>query len=401
MKKINVLLIGGPIDNNLGGPSIVSSLKQLLPEMLPGAEISVLSFWRSSYQVKENFTELPFSPVTFLKLCITKKLMPLRKLFSLYKQSDVIIDYWGLMFTDAKKRTLMMRLLEGFPMFLGKIFGKVVIKYTADFGPFYTSVNKKAAKFYLNHVDFIIARSQTSFDSLKKLNIKTPIIICPDTALILKAANALPEEVAPLNIDNLICLSVSHVAERKAGHDNYIKQMAQLCDFLVNAVQTDILIVPNEIAPEKPKLDDVRVAHEIVDAVKNKTKVAVFDKTFTAPQLKGIIAKSKIVIASRYHTVVAALSSGVPTVSLSWHEKYRDLMSLFAQQEHVCDLETCDFDTLSSTIMNVWENRVAIRNEINKHIPEVKKNVRGGAEQSKDIILNSKKIAKKIHIHEQ
>ena len=389
MKKINVLLIGGPIDNNLGGPSIVSSLKQLIPEVLPDAEISVLSFWRSSYQVSENFTELPFSPVTFLKLCLTKKLMPLRKLFSLYKQSDVIIDYWGLMFTDAKKRTLMMRLLEGFPMFLGKIFGKVVIKYTADFGPFYTSVNKKVAKFYLNHVDFVIARSKTSSDSLKKLNIKTPIIICPDTALILKADNALPEEVAPLNLDNLICLSVSHVAERKAGHDNYIKQMAQLCDYLVNSVQTDILIVPNEIAPEKPELDDVRVAHEIAEAVQSKSQVAVFDKTFTAPQLKGIIAKSKIVIASRYHTVVAALSSGVPTVSLSWHEKYRDLMSLFGQQEHVCDLETCDFDTLTSAIMNVWENRSGIRNEINEHIPEVKKSVRYGAEQAKNIILNS------------
>ena len=42
-------------------------------------------------------------------------------------------------------------------------------------------------------------------------------------------------------------------------------------------------------------------------------------------KLKAFIAQAKFLVGSRFHSIVAALSSGVPAVSLGWAHKYEQL----------------------------------------------------------------------------
>ena len=383
---MRILLVGGTLRRNFGGPSIVGSLKALMTKSMPDAKIRVLALWRDSRIEAEGYTEVPFSPVAFLKGCLVDKLDPLRRILGLYLWADVIIDYWGLSFTDAKKRGFFMRVMEGFPMLLGKLLGKPVIKYTADMGPFVSNVTRCSAKFYLNRIDLILARSEETKQQLTELGVRTPVAVCPDTGLLLEPDAISEKDFALLGSACLIGLSVSYVAEQKVGHDIYVDMMAELCDYLVDQFGASVLIIPNEIAPERPIYDDVRVAHRIFEAVNNKTLVSVFDEEFLASYLKGVIAGCQMVVAARYHTVVAALSSGVPTISLSWHEKYRSLMELFGQEEYIVDLGSINIEELEQKVSDLWSDRTVVREEILSHKPAVREGVLKGIRLTKQVI---------------
>lgn len=381
-----ILLIGGTLHDNFGGPSIVYSLKELLGDTIPDTEIQVLAFWRDSRLESEGYVEIPFSPPAFLGRCLTDRFDPLRRLLELYRWSDVVIDYWGLLFTDAKERSPLMRALVGFPMWLGKIMGRPVIKYTADLGPFTSVINRRAARFYLGRLDLILARSETTRRRLEELGVDTPVEVCPDTGLLLEPTPVSRESFAPTDAKHLVGLSVSHVAERKAGAEEYVATMAALCDHLVEALRADVVLIANEVAPQRPKVDDVRVAREVLKAVSHKDDVTLIADVEPAQRLKGIIVACDMVIAARYHSVVAALSAGVPAMSLSWHEKYQELMGLFGQGEYVCDLTSLSLEELTERVDTLWSAREAVRQEIVDHLPAVRERIRKGALLTRQVI---------------
>lgn len=379
-------MIGGTLHQNFGGPSIVHSLKPLLKDVLPDAEIKVLAFWRDSRVEEEGYTEIPFSPPAFLKQCLKNRFDPLRRLLTLYRWSDVVIDYWGLLFTDAKERSPLMRVMVGFPMLLEKILGKPVIKYTADLGPFTSAVNRRSAKFYLGRLDLILARSETTRRRLQELGVKTPTAVCPDTALLLEPATVERETFAPGGAEDLVALSVSHVAERKTGPETYVRAMGELCDHIVEHLGAGVVLIANEIAPERPKLDDVRVAREVLEAAHHPESIRLIAEVDPASRLKGIIAACDMMIAARYHSVVAALSAGVPAISLSWHEKYQELMGLFGQEQYVSDLGTLSIEALKERVAALWAARETARQEIAAHMPTVRERIRHGADLTRQVI---------------
>jgi coenzyme F420 hydrogenase subunit beta len=93
-----------------------------------------------------------------------------------------------------------------------------------------------------------------------------------------------------------------------------------------------------------------------------------------------------MVVAARYHTVVAALSSGVPVISLSWHDKYRALMRLFGQEAYVADLEALEIARLKQRVDALWAERDAARAEILSHKLVVSEGVAKGIHLTKEVI---------------
>lgn len=79
-------------------------------------------------------------------------------------------------------------------------------------------------------------------------------------------------------------------------------------------------------------------------------------------QVKGWIASAELVISSRFHGCVSALSSGVPCIGTSWSHKYEMLFAEYGQSEAIVQpaLSAVDLTSLINRLRQP-DNRAQIR----------------------------------------
>jgi len=363
MKIKRIVLIGGVLNNNFGGPAIVVGLANVLKRICLGIKLIFLSPDVRDLKLSKvyNITVVHYSlrnPIGFMALM--KNIV----------MADMIVDIRGIAFTDAFGDNFLLRLLEGIHILLGRLLKKKLIKYSADMGPFRKRWNRVFARFYLNMLDLIIARSVETRKHLLALGVKKAIRVCPDVSFLLKPANV-PRPVS----GPIVGVCVSSMAFKQAGGKRYITAMVKLVRHVVEELNAHVLLIPNETFPER--FNDVNVAFEILSRIPEniKHKVLILTRPKTAHELKAAISWCDLVISARYHTIIAALSLGIPTIAISWHHKYREFMRLLGQELFVCDINKLDAQHLCKMTDTLWVKRNEISEEINKRMKKLKKRV--------------------------
>jgi len=394
--SVNVLLIGAPLSRNLGGPSLFLTTRAVLDKALGETKYTFITPLEEDLDLAREYDTQIVMASSMKKLvpaALAKRFLKLdvgtpnaRKVLKAYSEADVVIDIWGIGFSDSISRgTLRGSVLSGGHFLVGKLLGKPVVKYTADLGPFESRWNRFFSRFYFNHtVDLILARSDTTKERLLRLGVKTPVRVCPDTAFLLEAqSSAFAEKLAKEKGDRpIIGFSVSHMAVRQSAHpESYIQSMARLADHVVENIGARVVLIPNEISPRASE-DDVHVSQLVLEKMERKDEgVIVPVESYIPQQLKGIIGQCDAVVAARYHTIVGSLSQGIPVLAIGWHAKYAGVLSLVGQDRYVCSVRSLELDDLKESFDDLWQSRDRIRGEINSAIPRIFRAIARGGEE--------------------
>jgi polysaccharide pyruvyl transferase WcaK-like protein len=90
-------------------------------------------------------------------------------------------------------------------------------------------------------------------------------------------------------------------------------------------------------------MNDITVSRQIQETLeKEEIHVDIVDSArMSSTELKNVIASCEVIIASRYHSSVAALSSGVPTLVVGWHYKYEELLHWVCQDKWGLSTNEC------------------------------------------------------------
>jgi colanic acid/amylovoran biosynthesis protein len=162
-----------------------------------------------------------------------------------------------------------------------------------------------------------------------------------------------------------VTISPSSVLYAKHGVE-WLECVSQAIQILLNKGFT-VVIVPHvhRNAAASPYSCDHVISQLLmqrvnVDATK---KLFVIDEDLSATDLKSIISCAKLHVGARYHSVVASLSAGVPTVCMSWHPKYMDILSLYGQSRWIWEFEAGSDELFSALDMILLELDV-VRNQI-------------------------------------
>lgn len=234
---------------------------------------------------------------------------------------DVIFDASGFKFSDQWNPAIGRR-DQGY-FFRWKSGDKKLILLPQAFGPFETTEARELMLDVLEVADLVFARDSVSLEHLTSLGESHKVRYAPDFTNLIEA----PIAERGATHDDVIVIPNLRMVDR--GGFSRIDYMASLG--VAIARLSDAGAEVSVMAHESGDRDLVR---ELGRQYQVKTIVEV-----NPIALKARIAQAKLVISSRFHGLVSALSQGVPSIGVGWSHKYAELFADYDARDCLVTLD--------------------------------------------------------------
>jgi polysaccharide pyruvyl transferase WcaK-like protein len=380
-----ILMYGVMLENNFGGPSLVHGAREIVKEVNTTYDIT---FYQSSkaekmaiddirlpiYQIPYRRTFVLLSDALKYKYGIRPKSDERYRFLKEIKDSDIVANLFGINYSSnfdkgkySYAKAIKTVIGKYSINFVAKMLGVKSVKCTASYGPITSKMDIVGAKFSSKRIfDVMVAREIESKKQMQKVSKKT-IAVSPDLA------NLMPYSITNENTKT-IGISISYQIIRQWNADEkYIDCIANLVNYIHSSLDYNVILIPNEMTQDNP-YHDIHVAEEIRSQLKNRDKVEILDvANMSSSALKNHIAACEVMIASRYHSCVASLSSGVPTLVVGWHYKYDELLNWYGQNQWILSSKNCSTNELVEMFDKFWGNREENRMTIKEHYNDVRK----------------------------
>lgn len=247
------------------------------------------------------------------------------------KECDIIFDAtMGDSFSDIYSYKYYNSLIKHKKII--QFFSKKYILLPQTYGPFLKDTSLKKAKKILKRSYKIYCRDNLSKKLLEeKLKIKNSILVT-DMAFFLpfdKKRYKLKENRIKIgiNISGLLYRGGFESENQFNLTLNYKKFINDLILYLISEGKYDIYIIPHVIdIKENAHDDDYIISKQIQDKYKECHLAPIFKSPIDA---KSFISNMNIFIGSRMHSTIAAFSSNVITIPISYSRKFEGLFSNF------------------------------------------------------------------------
>jgi len=205
-----------------------------------------------------------------------------------------------------------------------KAKGKPFVIWGASIGPFESGTKTK--NIYANHlskVDLITSREpKTSLYLKEELGIYQNVQNCADPAFIIPfTENHFKDSKKTIIGINLSPMSSFYVFGE--NFNDTIKYQSKLITKLVKKFDAKIILIPHVVCYFDYKDDDLRYLKNIWEQLPSNISknVTLLDKDLGFIGTKKILSECDIVLASRMHCVINALTVGTPTILISYSQK--------------------------------------------------------------------------------
>lgn len=255
--------------------------------------------------------------------------------------------------------------------------GTPVLLWGASVGPFdrIPAVERHLAA-HLQRLWAVTVRDSHTLRYLAGLGVQANVHAVADSAFLLRPA---PFDLAPclpearggllgLNLSPLI----DQVRRRHGAGSGVIDEAARWLRELLAGSDLGVLLVPH-VAPldGDARNDDERFLAGLAAAVgPAQGRLKLLPTGLNATQLKFAIAQCRWFIGARTHATIAAMSSGVPTLSIAYSVKARGInLDLFGHERYVLDTRELDAGRLAAGLATLQADEAAIRALYEQRLP--------------------------------
>lgn len=226
---------------------------------------------------------------------------------------------------------------------ISKKYNKKTFVTSIGIGPFKTETQLENTIQILGAADFITVRDQKSYNYLKpSLNKKTYLSVDPVFLL----ENKIKKDKNTSKVISLCLIDLAQNKDSKEKNNKYINGVTRLIssilemDYKVNLFSTE------------PR--DYITVYEVYNKFQNRNNIEleVVDIT-NFKELMELYGKTDLIIGTRMHSMIIALSQLIPVIGLSWQDKVTEMFELIEQPDKVFEIDKID------------ENLELIKNEVN------------------------------------
>lgn len=259
--------------------------------------------------------------------------------FFVNKDVDVILDssgfayadFWGPKIVDYK---------------LGDYFNKKYKKHTKlillpqAFGPFDDVEVRNSFRKVVEQATLIFARDIKSYNYLvNSYGNRDNIKLFPDFTNILDVG----ESVNYLEGNICIIPNSKMLGEDLKHKQNYYQFLIDI----IKKINNDVYFLIHE------GKGDIQIAEEINNLLDVKIPIVIEKSPLI---IKNRIKSSKLVVTSRFHGLVSALSQGIPCLTTSWSHKYLMVLEDYNLVDCLIDINNVNWEFINSHIEKYLHN---------------------------------------------
>ncbi|WYX34542.1 polysaccharide pyruvyl transferase family protein [Achromobacter xylosoxidans] len=380
------------MSGNMGGAAMLSAALQQLRRRYPGARFQLLSIYPDADRQIGADADLEiidarplrllawYMPLTLLAALggwLRRFMAGRSPFFRAVEAANAVIDLSGIAFVDKRGLPLLWYNLScALP---GIVWGKPVFKLSQALGPFHTYTNRLAAGLLLPRCAAVIARGEQSRQFLVELGMRNTETL-PDVSFAMVIPQAIENEARACFRDlgarerPWIVVSPSQVVNRlcqKRGID-FLGQMTAFVETLLLRHDANVLILPHSLGSGASKNNDIDLCRQLHARLHSHAQVYMHVPRQDPVLLRAVIGQADFFIGCRFHAVVAALITCVPTLILGWSHKYREMAQGFDADIPSMDFANFSKDALMDVFDSAWQRRAATRERLIHNAPLVK-----------------------------
>jgi polysaccharide pyruvyl transferase WcaK-like protein len=297
-------------------------------------------------------------------------------------QCDGVLLIGGTTFADSMLYKVPWNVLAALP---GYWLRKPTLFLSQTLGPCRHWFNRAAARWTLRRAAEVHGRGRRSAACARSLGISR-CAFQPDLSFAMKVP-----EFAEL-ADNIDALDRVRQTMRETGRravgvapNTIVLQKARrtgkdYVQFLATVV-TSIhqlgylpVIIPHSYGTEEKTLhnNDRALCRELLKHFPPEVAYHYVDFDLTAAELRSLIGRLDLLVASRFHSMISALATGVPPLTFGWgHHKYREVLAEFDAEELYVAYDRLDERAVVSQLQRALDNRDQLSQRIRHHLADV------------------------------
>lgn len=319
-----------------------------------------------------------------------------KSIINAFKNNKNIISCGGGFLNDYYP--LHSRMLS---FILAKLYKCNYYIYAQSVGPFWKALSKMQASWILNNASLVTVRDEKSYRLIKEqLKISgNNVHLTADEAHLLPVMTPAENPVEIIRKENpgklIAGLSVrewefrdipDRVIRKRTEH-RYHRKILELCIHLVEKYDARIVFISTCQGRPDYFIDDSLFASHLIKLLPYniRNNISVISDAYDPRELKEIMKSFDIFAGVRMHTLVLALSSGVPCIGLGYEFKTEELFSQLNLSRYAIDLKSDRLENLNDVTDELIENKEAVSEEVLKNVEIIREKARDNALLLKNI----------------
>ena len=283
-----------------------------------------------------------------------------------FKNADAVLSIGGDNFTSG--------FLSMFLDFndLAKKFHKKLIIWAASIGPFADHYEEQKVLDNLRRADLITVRETQTLNYLEEKGGFQNIKLTADPAFLLKPSLVASKKTV-IGTENIIGLNISPLIPQYGGKSHkYV--IDETIKFIKNSLKDNfqVLLIPHE-NKLKEWNNDYEFMRPIYDYCRLTGKINLIPPVYNAMQTKSIISRCRFFIGARTHSVISALSSGVPTISISYSAKSKGIhIDIYGNEDLLFNVKDFSAAVINQKMAIMQKKESDLRDLLQLKIPVMK-----------------------------